>query len=338
VRRAALVAAAAALLFAAGDGAALGLPGAPALAFPTASAGFAAGGGGILATTDGGRSWHLETRSPVAALSVVDSRTGWAISGRALLRTRDGRTWARIGRPALARIDFVDRRHGFALDRAGRLRRSAEAGRNWRVVRAPARLQALCFVSPRTGWVARGGSVWRTVNAGASWHRWTLVPVQGGAPVPELGCHGHDVYALFHEGGAAGSEGYVVFRSVDTGGSWRPVLANLDQRFGRLRAIDAYSGPFSVLGAGKAVFVGACPACGRQPTVTILRTLDHGRTWQRSVPLDGYFPEAVAFVDQRRGYLLTTPAHGAHAGGWIWATRDGGRHWHVVERSPALVP
>src|SRR5581483_9397450 len=177
VRRAALVAAAAALLFAAGDGAALGLPGAPALAFPTASAGFAAGGGGILATTDGGRSWHLETPSPAAALSVVDSRPGWAISGRALLRTRDGRTWARIGRPALARIDFVDRRHGFALDRAGRLRRSAEAGRNWRVVRAPARLQALCFVSPRTGWVARGGSVWRTVNAGASWHRWTLVPV-----------------------------------------------------------------------------------------------------------------------------------------------------------------
>jgi photosystem II stability/assembly factor-like uncharacterized protein len=154
---------------------------------------------------------------------------------------------------------------------------------------------------------------------------------------PDLRCGERAVWALFRNGVAAGSEGYDVFRSLDAGKTWTAVLANLDQHRSRLPRISNYADEFVAVGSRSAVFVGTCPACGRrQPTITVVATRDGGHTWSRHTVLDGYWPEAVSFVDARRGWLLTSPARDAPSGGWIWATRDAGRTWRVVFRSPAL--
>jgi photosystem II stability/assembly factor-like uncharacterized protein len=325
-----------------GTVAALVVPSLPgnAVAFADAQRGWAGGSGGLLGTTDGGKTWHFEVRAPIGAIAAVDGKHAWAVTGDGfILRTADGRTWQRLGAPHLVRLKFLDRRHGFGLYRDGVVVRSGNGGHTWTRVRTPGLMQAECFTNARDGRVARGGSVWTTHDGGLRWTRSRLRPERQGFPIPELGCRGRDVWAVFHEGAAAGTEGYHVFRSLDGGSTWRAVLASPFQR--RLPPISNYAGPFSVLGGGAAVFLGDCSPCEGFGTATVVRTLDGGASFRRTTPFHGYGPQAVAFVDARRGWLLT----GAHIGsstparlGLVWRTYDGGRRWKVVLRSPRLAP
>jgi photosystem II stability/assembly factor-like uncharacterized protein len=310
---------------------ALAVPSGPAIAFGDGQHGWAGGRGGLLGTADGGRTWRREAGGPVLALQALGGRTAWALAPRSVLRTTDGATWTRHAAPVLAALAPISARAAFAIDRGGVLRRTSD-GVGWPVqAGAPPRLQALCFASPTRGWVARGGTVWRTRDGGGRWTPSRLLPTRQGFPFPQLGCRGSDVWAIFHQGAAAGTEGYRVLRSLDGGSTWRAVLATPAQS--RLPSISNYSGPLSVLGGGRAVLVGRCDPCGRQPTVTIVRTADGGGTFSRNTPLGGFFPYDVSFVDARHGWLLT----GSHARiGLVWRTSDGGRTWRTVLRSPAL--
>ena len=68
-----------------------------AVAFPTASHGWAAGKGAIIATADGGRTWTQQYRGPadISVLEFSDDRDGWAVAAASLLRTTDGgATWS----------------------------------------------------------------------------------------------------------------------------------------------------------------------------------------------------------------------------------------------------
>jgi len=311
-------------------------PAGPALALPDAAHGWAAGRGGILRTTDGGATWRLQRPGQVTALDAVDGDTAWALAGRTLLATGPGAAWHALGTPGFAAVDFADARTGLALDHAGTLFASGDGGATWRRKRAPARLDALCVASPTRGWVAHGGTVWRTITAGIDWRHSRLLADGGGFPRPELGCHGKSVWALFHRGVAAGSESYVVFRSLDGGRTWRAVLAGLDQARSRLPRISAYSGPFAVLGR-TAVFAGSCGACGNgRGTTTVVRTTDGGRTWRSTtLGLDGY-PTAVALADAAHGELIVY-SPGSRIG-TVLATRNGGRTWRVQLRSRRLAP
>ena len=325
-----------------GTVAALVVPGLPgnAVAFADARHGWAGGSGGLLGTIDGGQSWRSELRAPIGAIAALDATHAWALTGDGfILRTADGRTWRRLAAPHLARLQFVDRRHGFGLYRDGVVVRSGDGGRTWPHLSTPGLMQAECFTTTRDGWVARGGSVWTTHDGGLRWTRSRLRPDRQGFPIPDLGCRGRDVWAVFHEGAAAGTEGYYVFRSLDRGSTWRAVLAAPFQR--RLPTISNYAGPFSALGRGAAIFIGDCSPCEGFGTATVVRTLDGGASFQRTTPFHGYRPEALSFVDARRGWLVTGP-HVASASaprhGIVWRTVDGGRRWKVILRSPLLAP
>jgi len=306
----------------------------PALAFADALHGFAAGAHGILRTLDGGRTWRRVSRAGATDLDVVGPGRAWALANGALLRTTDGRRWRLVSTPGLAAVDFVDARRGFGLDVRGGLRRTVDGGSRWRRMQAPSRLDAVC-ATRRGTWVARRNVVWRRAAGGWRVALRARLDAGGEGPLAELGCRGASVWALFHRGAAAGSEGYDVIRSRDGGRTWRAVLANLDPLRPRLPAISNYSGPFAVLGGGAAVFVGSCPACGSRPTVTVVWTRDGGRSWARSTALKGYAPEAVAFARPDRGWLLTT-SRAAAAAGLVWSTADGGRRWRLVLRSRVL--
>jgi len=319
----------------AGTARAVILPPPPAaVAFVDAQHGWAGGVGGLLGTTDG-KSFSVEVRAPIIGISAFDRARAWAITGDGfVLRTSDGRHWSRLGTPHLVHIQFVDARVGFGLTSDGVLVVSGDAGVSWVRARSPGLVQSECFATRELGWVARAGSVWATHDGGRRWVRKRLRT--GAAELPELGCRGDDAWVVFHEGAAAGTEGYHVFRSL-AGGPWRAVLASPFQD--RLPTISNYAGPFDVLGSRGAFFTGTCGACDGFGTATIVRTLDGGRSFTRATPFHGYEPRAVSFVDAQHGWLLTAGHVGSASAvnmGVVWTTRDGGRRWRVAVRSPQL--
>jgi photosystem II stability/assembly factor-like uncharacterized protein len=265
---------------------------------------------GLFGTSDG-RTFRLETRAPIIGISAFDRARAWALTGDGfVLRTSDGRHWSRLGAPHLFRAQFVDARIGFGMTRDGVLVRSEDAGKTWRHGKSPGPVQSECFSTRVDGWVARGGTVWTTRDGGAGWFRTRLR--SGPQEVPDLGCSEGGAWVVFHEGAAAGTEGYHVFRSLG-GAPWRAVYASRFQR--RLASISNYAGPFDVLGTGAAVLTGSCAPCDGGGTATLVSPFGHA-TWR------GPAPTAISFLDAGRGWIVS--------GGRLRETTDGGRHWRVL--------
>jgi len=96
-------------------------------------------------------------------------------------------------------------------------------------------------------------------------------------PRAEIRCSGRVVWVLLHGGAASSQELYLGLRSTDRGRTWKLLLA--EPYFG-IRApfsIDSYSGPWTIVGANAAYFVGWCPVCDLYGTVSLTVTLDGGR-------------------------------------------------------------
>src|SRR5262249_47235930 len=156
---------------------------------------------------------------------------------------------------------------------------------------------------------ARGGTVWSPPDGGAHWRRVRLR--SGPQEVPDIGCAGRDAWVVFHEGAAAGTEGYHVFRSL-AGAPWRAVFASPFQR--ELPSVSNYIGPFAVLRRGGAVLTGSCAPCDGRGTGTLVSKSGRA-TWL------GPAPTAISFLDQRHGWIVS--------GGRLRETIDGGHHWRV---------
>jgi hypothetical protein len=108
-------------------------------------------------------------------------------------------------------------------------------------------------------------------------------------PVAQIRCSGRVVWVLLHGGAASSQEMYLGLRSADGGRTWKLLLS--EPYFG-IKApftIDAYSGPWTIVGENAAYFVGWCPAC-TNGNVVLVATTDGGRTFHRyAVPsLSGY--------------------------------------------------
>jgi hypothetical protein len=118
-------------------------------------------------------------------------------------------------------------------------------------------------------------------------------------PVPrtfghQLQCGGSSLWVVFFNGVASSQQAYFGVHSGDGGRTWRAVFT---ERYFGMKApheLDSYMGPWT-LSQGAAYFVGLCPACGLQPTVSLWVTKDAGRTFRRYeiARLDGYGPTAI---------------------------------------------
>jgi hypothetical protein len=130
-------------------------------------------------------------------------------------------------------------------------------------------------------------------------HDHTVYRVPGhGVYAAQVKCSGRTVWVLFHGGGGVSNqEPYIGVRSGDGGRTWKLLLS--EAYFG-VRApftIDAYSGPWTIVGENAAYFVGWCPACGAG-TVSLTVTLDGGRHFRRyAIPrLTGFRATGVRVV------------------------------------------
>jgi len=240
------------------------------------------------------------------------------------IRTTDGVHWRSLGVQHLMRLSFVDATHGFALERDDFVMRTTDGGATWTPIGGPSRLQSICFSTANTGWVARNGTIWTTHDAGTHWRRKLLLRApDGNPPLPELSCHGRDVWAMITTGAAAGSQAYAVYRSRNAGATWRAVYRQFLLNGGpRISAIAA-------LGGGDTVLEGSCAACRGYPTVTII----HGAIRKT---FSDVLPGPIAFEDPLHGLLaLPSPRTGLPS---VWRTVDGGRRWTRVLTSSGLKP
>jgi photosystem II stability/assembly factor-like uncharacterized protein len=319
-----------------------------AVAFVSATRGWAAGTHAIIATADGGRTWTEQYRGPadIRGLVFADERDGWAVAAAALLRTTDGgATWAPAGEPdgrVLASVDFVSPTQGWGIAvppagapdalPLGTVVRTTDGGATWSVV-APDAANSLCvsggsLIAGAGSRVLRstdGGGTWTALFGGAGQDSWNTATVE---------CAGQSsIWVLFLGGGSMGSQGYAAYARSDGGASWRPVVvgpvnAGSDPAFHGVAQLDNYPGPFAAVTPSEAVFLGQCPACDPQH-VTVLQTADGGTRWHRNV-ISGFAPTGLAFADARHGWMTTRLGGypGRHAA--ILATTDGGRTWHPV--------
>lgn len=300
-------------------------------AFPDASHGWVATTRGIVGTQDGGRHWKLEWRGGAYDLVSFGALHAWAVAnpgGRnsRVLRTTDGAHWRVVSRQHLGPFAFPTASRGFALGKHGLLG-TRDGGLHWRTLRSPSRrLSALCFPTPRLGWVAHWSTVWRTADGGHHWQR-SLTAHRGRWGIgTELSCRGSSVWAVFTGGAGAGSEWYDVFRSLDDGRSWKPVLANKDSTYPHLPSISSYTPSISVTGPRSAVAIGECGACSPPETVTVARTHDGGRHWRLLHPFHRWLSlEGISFPSASTGWL----AGSAKRFDYIFRTTDGGRHWRL---------
>ena len=154
----------------------------------------------ILATTDGGHTWHPRYNLPHSILRIqfVDKTNGWASATKGFIynTTDGGRTWDKqrteielgdgpidfasegVKQFAILGLQFIDKEHGFAAasateEPAGRMLVTSNGGATWHrqwMITGGGVIDVF-FLSPNEGWALtdQGPYVNHTVDGGRSW-------------------------------------------------------------------------------------------------------------------------------------------------------------------------
>jgi hypothetical protein len=290
----------------------------------------------------------------VKGLDFVNRSDGWALLyGEGLMGTQDGgHTWSAAAEPSqgpLETVTFTDPEIGWALTDQGTLLHTLDAGVNWLSVRTPASGLSLCANSSGTLWLGgNDGNIYES-SSGASWNlAFSLSNVQAPAPAlgdpqpgPWLTCTGDSAWALYQWGESAGSDPFVVERTLDDGENWMALVVPRGTGLVPPNPEVAMDTP-SDLGSGgptRAWVLGYCGPCGTGSASVVITT---GATSFSGTALpiatDTYAsPIDAAFFGLEFGWVALREYPSSMAGSAsvettaIVATDDGGKTWHVVD-------
>lgn len=200
------------------------------------------GGGVILHTKDGGKTWQTQFGDPessdraVDQLFFLDERRGWARQGTTLLRTTDGETWEAAGTVSgyAGGYVFISPTVGIMAGGAD-IKRTVDGGRSWTTAgkcaatvtvdgltkQAACTVRSLHFPSRRVGYAVGDGYekavyLLKTTDGGASWHA-TTFPAESG---------GYDVFFTDERRGFVRTRSRTIYGTEDGGSSWRPIAGN----------------------------------------------------------------------------------------------------------------
>lgn len=319
--------------------------------------------GGIMATTDGGVTWHVSYSGPEqpTIIDFVGPEDGWALRNAGttaagsipdtagLLRTTDGgHTWSYLGEPSeggLRWIDFTGPATGWALTVAGGLLTTTDGGGGWTAVPAPS-AGSLCITTGGVVWLGvASGAVEESQDGGTSWEvslPWAseFTPFDGPPIIPWMTCSGSAAWALYDWGEAAGSSAYVVVATADAGGHWAPILSGLpdsvDPALAGLPNASATVLDGGSTGNGAGWFLGECGACGMTGSGVMVTVTGAGTP--HSAPLPEPAVEG-SFADPQHGWVVAqaAPTGPMPAGGYPWmvlASTNGGATWNLVATIP----
>jgi photosystem II stability/assembly factor-like uncharacterized protein len=235
-------------------------------------------------------------------------------------------------------VDFVDADHGWAVANTSLLR-SADGGRTWTTLPSPCPVDRVCFADAQHGWLATHKSAYRTSDAGEHW----VVAFAGTDASTDIGvaadvqCAPDSSAWMLFDGlnGAMNHLAYIGYRCPATGECAAVVKENFFPPI--IPSIDgpgSYPGPFSVIDAHTAVFVGNTPPV-EQPLSMLLLT-DDGKTRGPRLTIPerttrGATALGASFVSAKRGWIVDSVGLEEFH---ILATTDGGKTWKQQFRAP----
>ncbi len=139
----------------------------------------------ILATADAGKTWKQQYRGPRALTAVAfsDDKHGWAVGGGGIVATSDGGAHWRVLREAgtlvFKDVACSDPRHCWVVGgvegivkEPGFVLATSDGGAHWTTQLSGTndRLNSVAFLGPRRGWiVGNEGVLYRTTDGGATW-------------------------------------------------------------------------------------------------------------------------------------------------------------------------
>jgi photosystem II stability/assembly factor-like uncharacterized protein len=270
--------------------------------------------GGLMRSTDGGRTWDCRTTPQnVASVSAADPRAVW-------VRSDPGGASLKGSTPVLmATEDGGDTWHAVPI-----VLRSALPSP--RTPSGPVRMSALTFTDARHGWLLRPGrrELDRTTDGGNSW-----VPVGYPSGVELTGIGFADEANGFAGGwlvddphgcnrnAASAQCRSALYRSVDAGASWTRVL---DGAFVSAVSIIDSRSVFAVVAVPDCI--GYIDSCGSD----LWRSTDGGMTWS-VVWRSATAIWDVRFADANEGFLTRLTSPGLTGTALILHTVDGGTTW-----------
>ena len=267
--------------------------------------------GTVLKTSDGGRSWKIQSsRVPdtLSSVQFLDSQHGFAVGNNGtILETIDGGDrWQLISRGStrllvsyitanLYSVHFINAQSGWVVGSDGAIFSTSDGGRSWREQSSGTSnvLYSVRFVSPRHGWVVGSeGTIISTQDGGVSWEaqasgtRELLLSVQ---------------FLDRLRGWAVGSAGTMV-GTRDGGASWQVQPNGTNIRLSSIVFHDSLRG-WAVGSNG-----------------TVLHTIDGGVNWLSQTGGTASSFYAVQFVDPQRGWAVGS-------NGRISLSTNGGASW-----------
>jgi photosystem II stability/assembly factor-like uncharacterized protein len=277
----------------------------------------AADGPRLLRSTNGGQTWSVVSQDAVNFRSILvdpaDPSRAYSLSDYSLYKSDDGGAhWTLAGQPGSPGTNFYGA--GFALAPSApktlylllpnaHVFLSDDGAATWRAVGTPPRTEfpVSLLVDPRSPgklYTAGVGAPFTSTDGGRSWRK-----IDAGLPVYSLALAPSRLETLF-----AGTQGWGVARSDDSGGQWRTG----DQQ--GFNAADVLGLQFHPLRPGTVyLFQGQ----GRT-----FRSTDDGRTWQ---------PFARAFARNGLGGLAFDLAHPnllyASNSTGTWKSTNDGKSW-----------
>lgn len=316
--------------------------------------GFAAGGQfakyeerpwrGLLATSDGGRTWSVgylspdaDRSNPITRLRFVDSTHGWAAiggctegqngpcAGGVMVTGDGGRSW-QMTRQIASQLSATSPTEAWAVDSgrdpaAGIPWHTTDAGANWQGVVRPGALAIDSLIGSKQWLLAHSGvGAWTSNDSGQTWVPFNPPILESGPFVntgmPTILVESPDLVVV--------ADGTALRVSQDAGREWTPVTLPTDDPNNTATALAFRDSRNGIAIVGNQQCVKPQPGVA-QGSAAVLTTADGGLTWQRQTTLARY----ATALSAAKGLAVTTG--GAGCGGpaqhSIAISHDDGRRW-----------
>jgi photosystem II stability/assembly factor-like uncharacterized protein len=168
-----------------------------------------------------------------------------------------------------AKLDAIDRA-GSALFASGRrdLLRSTDRGRTWAPLHKPGRLSHVDFLDARTGYfLAEGGSLWRTANAGKRWSK--LLGVGTERAYGMAFSSTRKGYLVIDRFGESGQRSGFLLHTTDGGGTWHPQFVVSTPILGAGIAASPSGTDYLLGGESSLLFTTTSGEAGKSSTLTV---------------------------------------------------------------------
>jgi len=260
--------------------------------------------GTLLATNDGGNSWHAlpqPTEDAIRDLYFSNAREGWLLCERNiydlrsndeqrayLMKTTDGgEHWKRLGLRGvnvdarLMRTLFSDAGRAWAFGEGGSIYTTHDSGASWIKLQSPTRYLLLggVFVDENSGWlVGAGATVLQTSDGGETWHA-------GRIPAAANLRFNAASFVDTRHGWAVGSGG-AIYRTSNGGRSWQVQSSGVMVDLFDVKFLDAQEG-WAVGAEG-----------------IVLHTTDGGLHWTTERSGTPHALERIFFTDRAHGWAV----------------------------------